>query len=129
MDDCAVTCGDVEDAVGCCIAAHGRGADAVLIPASCSGGACDPNRYLSEAAAICAAQAQGLVPGVSGCTATFEWSAVGANWEVVGWLDACDDSFPHGRKLSMARLDATTGVAEYVTAEMYVSDLPCEAPY
>lgn len=86
LDSC-VDGSSVEVMLACCVSSHGRGLEglgAETLARSCSGDACDEGLYLSSAAALCAAQAQGLAVGVSECTATFnprDSSGANFNWD------------------------------------------------
>ena len=62
IDACTDECG-VEDRLACCIASHGRGLTSeeyATVEERCSAVSCDPETFLSNQAALCSAQAQGL---------------------------------------------------------------------
>jgi hypothetical protein len=83
------------------------------LSASCTGDACDPNLYLSEQTAICAAQGYGLSLGIAECTAIFsprDTSGASFNWTAHNVKErACIDGewgLGSGRTVT---IDAVTG--------------------
>lgn len=84
--DACVESTSVEEAVDCCIAAHGYGleeADVERLESSCVGDACRPDQYLSSASALCIAQVHGLQAGIGDCAASFV--EVGADGTSFAW--------------------------------------------
>lgn len=86
LDQCAADCPPAEEAIACCAAAHGNGdfdaANLARLQEGCAAADCDPEQYLSPAAALCIAQAQGLAAGLGWCGATFDFEDGNPSWTV-----------------------------------------------
>ncbi len=125
IDACADGCGG---GVACCIATHGYGLEGNALEQlgyACSGDECDPSQYLSEAAAICAAHAQGLGPGLSSCAAGFTREG-GFYWRVHNAQDLpCDTDWDTEGVYGVHYLDAVTGEFVRETFVYYSSDSGC----
>ncbi|MES2638779.1 MAG: hypothetical protein V4850_04835 [Myxococcota bacterium] len=114
---CSIGCASVEEGLRCCRQTYGYGLDGDALPVlddTCEAGpACDPNLYLTHAAAMCAAQVHGLPTGVERCDAGFEHGASsGYTWRALsitadGCVDGGETADKDGVWLSM---DATTGL-------------------
>ena len=89
LHPCATQAGGADDGVACCIAAEGRGLDeqsAATLARDCNPEtmSCDPDDYLSQAAAICVAQGAGLAAGGGFCVGLFQVNGdEGRAWWVV----------------------------------------------
>jgi hypothetical protein len=72
ISSCATECSSEAAAIECCVEGHGRGlSDDALedLNENCTGDACEDSIYMSEAAALCLAQYNGLESGVDVCRA------------------------------------------------------------
>jgi hypothetical protein len=112
LDPCAWTGVDTAAGIACCIDAHGRGLTgdaAEALAAGCQGAACDPSLYLSEEAAVCAAQVCGLSSGLGTCGGEFQLTEGGGSWTVYNVEEDC----PPGANLcgggDVVQIDARSG--------------------
>lgn len=113
VDPCASGTTSESAAVACCVSKHGYGLDAGAIEVleyACSGDACDPDLYLSPEAALCAAQAYGLEPGLAECHARFEYRTDGtAVWFVRNVTTECPPEANLCGGGEFVEVDARTG--------------------
>jgi hypothetical protein len=118
MDACAQTCGGLE----CCIEAYGRGLegqDLDTLLSQCEGDACDPDPYLSAAAAMCAAQVQGFNIGIDACSSSLVWTT-SLYWRARNDMDLpCEDSLDLEGTNRQFYLDPVTGEFVYESWAMY----------
>jgi hypothetical protein len=121
IDPCVAECTSKAAAIACCVDAHGRGLEGQSLDRlayDCVGEACDPDRYLSEDAAICVAEAHGMESGIGACGSMFmsrTWTVINQTW------DGCPDS-PQARGQAV-HIDGVTG--ELIDTGVVVADVDC----
>lgn len=105
---CAAQAGDA--GISCCLAAEGRGLDedaAADLADGCNPEtmSCDPEDYVSRAAAACIAQVAGLESGSGGCGGHFSVNGV----EGAAWWMILNEHGPDCSTGDCVQLDAVTG--------------------
>ncbi len=115
IDTCATLAIDEASGVACCIDSFGTGLDGEDLDAltrDCEGDACDPSLYVSEEAAICAAQVCGLSGGIGECWGWFQYGASGGTWIVGNEQEECDPDANLCGGGECFQIDAATGACE-----------------
>jgi hypothetical protein len=102
------------DGIACCVERHGYGLDDEYdrdrLADRCVGDECDDARYISEAAAVCAAQVCGLASGVGVCAGSFEFGHGEGWWIVMNVTEECDGNLCGGGDI--VQVDAATGTCD-----------------
>lgn len=129
IDACAASCESVEAGTSCCLDAHGYGLSETSLERlldDCVGDACDPEDYVSDAAALCIAQVNGLGSGVGWCGAGLVYNdADDVHWYVRNTTEGgCASGDPHtvGDTLTV---NARTGEASAIST-VFGSAESCE---
>lgn len=128
VSDCALECTDERSGTSCCVDEFGRGLSSdqlERLTSDCEGEACDASLYISDDAAVCIAQVNGLDQGIGACGATFWYGSTDPSvWTVRNKLTTdCSDGMGWSSG-ELFVIHATTG--EFMGIGSVGSDLVCD---